>query len=188
MNHDQLREWVQMEFDGELEDGRRAVLEAHLAVCSECAAERSSLARLGASLAQSRIAVRPDFRSAVMAALPQAGWESRSPRSWAWPAAMVAVFAAAAAALLGAGGRAAGDRGPVLGAVSALVDLMATAVQTGAGLLAASWEGVGLAVQDLFGGSLLRMGIFGFGVLCLNLLFFRLLRRPTAARAELRRR
>ncbi len=188
MNHEQLREWVQMEFDGELESGRRADLEAHLAICPDCAAERAALARMGEALRQARLELRPDFRTAVLAALPPAGWEARTPRSWAWPAALVVIFGAAAAALLGASGRGAATQGPVLGAFAALVDLMATTVQTGAGLLAASWHGVGLAVQDLFGGSVLRMAIFGFGVLCLNLLFFRLLRRPSAAKAEIRRR
>ena len=188
MNHDQLREWVQMEFDGELENGRQADLEAHLAVCPECSSERASLARLGRTLAQARVEVRPDFRSAVLAALPSAGWEARSPRSWAWPAALFVAFAAAAAALLGTGGAGSLVQGPVVGAVAALFDLVGTTVQTGAGLLTASWRGVGFAVQDLFGGSFLRMGIFGFGVLCLNLLFFRLLRRPSAAKADVRRR
>jgi anti-sigma factor RsiW len=188
MNHDQLREWVQMEFDGELENGRKADLEAHLAVCPECSAERASLARLGQTLAQARVEVRPDFRSAVLAALPPAGWEARSPRSWAWPAALVVAFAAAAAALLGSSGSGSLVQGPVVGAIAALFDLVATTAQTGAGLLTASWRGVGFAVQDLFGGSVLRMGIFGFGVLCLNLLFFRLLRRPSAAKADVRRR
>ena len=188
MNHDQLREWVQMEFDGELENGRRADLEAHLAVCPECAAERASLARFGQALRQARVEVRPDFLSAVLAALPSAGWEARSPRSWAWPAALFVVFAVAAASLLRLSGAGGADQGPVLGALAALADLVATSVQTGAGLLTASWRGVGLAIRDLFGGSLVRMAIFGFGVLCLNLLFFRLLRRPTAAEAHTRRR
>jgi hypothetical protein len=188
MNHDQLREWVQMEFDGELEAGRKADLDAHLAVCPECAAERASLARLGQALSRARVEVRPDFRSAVLAALPSAGWEARSPRSWAWPAALFVVFAGVAAGLLGSADAAAASQGPVLGALAALADLLATTVETGAGLLTASWRGVGLALGDLFGGSFVRLGVFGFGVLCLNLLFYRLLRRPTAAEAEARRR
>jgi hypothetical protein len=75
----------------------------------------------------------------------------------------------------------------VLGAFEALFDLALTATQTGAGLLTASWQGVGLAVHELFGGSPLRLAVFGLGVLCLNLLFFRLLRRP-AVELENRRR
>ncbi len=185
MNHDQLRDWLQMQFDGELEGGRRADLDAHVAICAECAAERVALDRLGRTLLEGQLKVRPDFRSAVMAALPSAGWEARSARSWAWPAAMVVGFAVAAAAVLGGGEAAA--RGPVLGALEALFDLALTATQTGAGLLAASWQGVGLAVHELFGGSPLRLGVFGLGVLCLNLLFFRLLRRP-AVELENRRR
>lgn len=185
MNHELLREWLQMEFDGELDASRRADLEAHLSICAECAGERASLRRLGESLQAARLAVRPGFQSAVMAALPATGWESRSARSWAWPAALMVALGAAAAAVLASGSSA--DRGPVAGALGALVDLMVTATQTGAGLLAASWQGVGLAVQDLFGGSALRLGVFGLGVLCLNLLFFRLLRRRTAEAAVRRR-
>ena len=188
MNHDLLREWVQMDFDGELDAERRATLEAHLAVCPECAAERASLDRLGQVLQRERLPVRPDFRTAVLAALPAAGWEARRPRSWAWPAALVASFTAAAAVLLGTGMRSADGRGPVVGALAALLDLAVTSAQAGAGLLGASWRGVGLAIGDLFGGSFVRLAIFGLGVLCLNLLFFRLLRRSAPAEAASRRR
>src|SRR5687768_14044344 len=101
MNHDQLRDWLQMQFDGALDSSRRADLEAHVAICPECAAERIALDGLGRTLREGRLEVRPDFRSAVMAALPPAGWEARSARSWAWPVALVVAFSLAAAAVLG---------------------------------------------------------------------------------------
>src|SRR6185295_11761568 len=79
-------------------DGIEADLELDLGALNELpATERAALARVGGLLAENQIAVRPDFRTAVMAALPPAGWESRHPRTWSFPLAacfLLATFAA----------------------------------------------------------------------------------------------
>ena len=49
--------------------------------------------------------------------------------------------------------------------------------RTGAGLLGASWRGLALALESLLDASPLTLGLFAAGVLSLNVLFFRLLRR-----------
>jgi anti-sigma factor RsiW len=181
--HADYREWIDLELDGELQPARRAELERHLAGCGECRAEREAAAALRAELAAARLAVRPDFTAAVMAALPPTGWEARSWRAWKAPAALAAGCAAAAAGLVAwrAGGLEPGA--PLLGAAWALVETLLAALLAGSGLLAASWRGVGMAVADLFAGSWTAVGAFALGVAALNLLLVRLLRRRAPAAA-----
>jgi hypothetical protein len=57
------------------------------------------------------------------------------------------------------------------------------ALLAGAGLLAASWKGVGLVFQDVIS-SPVSLGAFGFLVLCLNLLLISMIRRRRPAGAE----
>lgn len=182
IDHREYEEWLQAEFDGELSPERRLALDQHVAACARCAAERAELAKLGDLLTRSAAPVRPDFRSAVMSSLPAAGWESRSPRTWALPLAMLAVFGTAAAILMGISAARLEPGGPFAGALSALGGLLGSSLLAGAGLVAASWRGVGLAASALASRSPLGLGVLGVGVLCLNLLVWRLLRgRRTAA-------
>src|SRR5262249_13112313 len=101
MDHENFREWLQMEFDGGLEAGRRPALAAYLETCAACKKEHEELAALRATLAEASVPVRPDFVSAVMSALPPAGWESRHARTWALPLALIGAFGGAAAILAG---------------------------------------------------------------------------------------
>lgn len=176
-----------------LEDGRthRAEiedLELEIGDPGELApSERAALARVSGLLAESRIAVRPDFRSAVMASLPPAGWESRHPRTWSFPLAacfLLATFAASAVVFFVGGGTSGGGSG-LLGAAVAIGNLLEAAVLAGAGLLTATWKGFGLAIGEALS-SPLRMILFGAVVLGLNLLLVSLLRRRKEATGILR--
>lgn len=182
MEHREFEEGLELEFDGELGAERRARLQDHLRSCPRCQAQSAELAKLRALLDRSAVAVRPDFRSAVMSALPAAGWETRNPRTWAVPLALVAVLGGAAAVLMGVSAARLEPGGPFLGALQALAAMLGSTALAGGGLLAASWRGVGLAVSALADRSPLALGVFGLGVLCLNLLLWRLLRdrRPAA--------
>ncbi len=152
--------------------------------------ERVALARVSGLLAESRIAVRPDFRTAVMSALPPAGWESRHPRTWSFPLAacfLLATFAASAVVFFLGGGSAqgAGAGSSLLGAAVAIGNLLQAAVLAGAGLLTATWKGFGLAIGEALS-TPLRMILFGVVVLGLNLLLVSLLRRRKEASGILR--
>src|SRR6185295_4418629 len=174
-------------------DGIEADHELDLGALNELpATERAALARVGGLLAESRIAVRPDFRTAVMAALPPAGWESRHPRTWSFPLAacfLLATFAASAVVFFLGGGSAAGaGAGSSLrGAAVAIGNLLQAAVLAGAGLLTDTWKGFGLAIGETFS-SPLRMILFGAVVVGLNLLLISLVRRRKEAPGILRAR
>lgn len=178
-DHNTYREWLQMEADGiagDLAPAERDALQRHLASCPECRAEREELAALRQLLERSSLPVRDGFRADVMAALPDAGWEARHPRTWRFPAAVVLLLGGLAAFLLGANLTQGGPAASGLEALAAVAGLFGTAVQTGAGLIAASWSGGHLIMGQVFS-SPLSLVVFGFLVLCLNLLFFSLLRR-----------
>src|SRR5947199_2649066 len=103
--HSTYREWLNLDVDGSLPRELRAQLEEHLATCAGCRAERAELLALERLVQKTRVTVRPDFRQQVMSALPSTGWESRSPRTWSFPAAVFLVLAGIAAAVTGRGGR-----------------------------------------------------------------------------------
>lgn len=188
MDHETYQEWLQMEFDGELDAGRRPALAAHLESCAACRQEHEQLAELRAALAQAEVPVRPDFASAVMSALPPAGWESRHARTWALPLALIGALGGAAAILAGISAAQLHPAGAAGGAFGALLEMFSTAALAGAGLLQASWRGVGLALGNALAGSWVNLGAFALGVAGLNVLLFRLLRRgrraPDAVRAR----
>lgn len=147
--HDQIREWLTLEPEpGPLlgrEERRR--LQEHLAGCSECRAERERLVRLDALLADAAVPLRGGFRAEVMAALPAAGWESRPPRAWRLPVAVLLVLAVAAGLLVGLSPAAAGPGGALSGAAGAVLDMVSTGLLAATGILWASWRGVGLALD-----------------------------------------
>ena len=113
-----------------------------------------------------------------MASLPTAGWEARAAQGWRFPAAVLVLLGALAAGLLVAGSVPSSSGFSTLLAVGSL---FRAAVMAGAGLLAASWKGVGLVVERVIS-SPASLGAFGFLVLCLNLLLISLLRRKRPAR------
>lgn len=178
-DHTIYREWLNLDADGMLPREERARLDEHLAACPECRRDRDELAALDRLFQETRIAVRPDFRKSVLAALPAAGWEVRSLRAWRFPAAAFVLLAGIAAALLSAG-TIAGAEPAGLGTLAAVAEMVWATVLAGAGLLKASWKGIGIVVEDVLS-SPLTLGAFGVFVLCLNLLLISLVRRRRPA-------
>lgn len=173
----ELRDWLQLELDGRLDPRQRRELAQELDRRPELAAERRRLAALDRLLEESQQPVRPDFRSQVMSALPAAGWEARHPRTWRWAIALLVLLGGSSAALLGVGSARQDPSIPFGGAVAAMADLFTRAALVGAGLLAASWKGVGLAVGEVLSGSVATAVALSILVVSLNLLFVALLRR-----------
>ncbi len=182
--HQDYHDLLQMQADGELSrlDGQR--VDRHLAGCASCREERRELARLDELLSAASIPVRPGFRDEVVAALPSAAWESRHPASWAAGVVLVLLLGGGAFALTSAAGAAAS---PLAEIFVAVLDLFRSSLLTGAGLLDASWRGLGLALGRLFDGSLLNLVAFGVFVIGIDALFLRLLlktRRKVRAAAS----
>ena len=179
------REWVDLDLEGQLSAVEKAGL-ASLEQSPEVMAERRCLERLHSLLDAEKIAVFPGFKEQVMAALPVAPWEQRSAaRSlWALPAALVLIFGAAAAMFL------AGTLGDsqALGIAATVFDFLQTTTLAGAGLLFATWRGLGFGLSELFAGSQLSLALFGATVLGLDLLIVSYLRRRRPAAAVEKRR
>ena len=182
-DHTTYREWLYLEPDGELNAGERSGLQQHLATCSSCRQEHQELANLTAMLEQSRISVGEALKGEVMNALPAAGWETRSPRTWVAALVVVVLLSLGSALLISRGGEEVMSAVPIA-AATAVWELLSSSALAGAGLLAASWKGLGIAFQDLLGQSVLNIVALGVLVLCLDLLLFRLLFRRRTARAE----
>ena len=171
-DHSTYREWLNLDADGDLPREQRSELDALLDACAECRAERDALLAFDGFLRKARVPVRADFRSSVMSALPSAGWESRSPRTWAFPAAVCALLAAVAGVIMGSRG----SHSSVLSALTAVAGMLRASAVAGLGLIEASWKGLGLAFSAALS-SPMSLGAFGIFVLCLNLVLFSLLRR-----------
>jgi len=185
-DHSTFQEWLNLDADGRLAPEERARLEQHLAGCEECRLEREELAAFQGLFERSAVPVRSDFADSVMAALPHAGWEGRSPRTWQFPVAVAAMLMLVAGFLIAGSTSGAAPSG--LAALDAMGGMVRAAALAGAGLLGASWKGIGLIVEDVIS-SPVSLGAFGFLVLCLNLLLVSLVRRrkPAAAAASLAR-
>lgn len=183
------KEWLELEADGRLDGEQRRLLDRHAAACAGCREERRTLAALRRSLERARVGVNRGFTAEVMGRLPAAGWEGSAPRAWRLPVALLAVLAASAAALVGIGSAQLHPGVPFVGALAAVADMFQTAALAGAGLLAASWQGIGLAVGELFSTSTGSLVAFVVLVLAVDLLLFALIRRRrTAAVPEAPRR
>ncbi len=176
-DHNTYREWLTLDADGMLDTGERALLDDHLASCADCRREREKDLALDALLQRDALPVRADFRDSVMSALPTAGWEARSPRAWRFTAAVIVLLGALAAALMAAGSSSSG-----LGTLAAVAGMVQAAVVAGAGLLGASWRGLGMVIDKVIA-SPVSLGAFGFLVLCLNLFLISLIRRKRPAGA-----
>jgi anti-sigma factor RsiW len=180
-DHNTYREWLNLEVDGQLPPPQRGELERHVAGCAACRAEREDLLAVEALLQKNRVATRPDFKSAVLASLPTAGWENRHPKTWGFPAAVFLLFAGIAAALFGSAQL--GTAGPGASALLAVADMLGSTVQAGAGLLAATWKGIGLAVEEVIA-SPMSLGALAVLVVSLNLLLFSMVRRRRSTAEE----
>ena len=172
--HKDYLDLLQMQADGELTrlDGQR--LDRHLASCAACRAERRELARLDELLAAASVPVRPEFRDEVVAALPSAAWESRHPASWAAGVALAVLLGGGAFALTSGAGV---TTSPLAEIFVAVFDLFRSSLVAGAGLLDASWRGLGLALARLFDGSWINLAAFAVFVIGVDALFLRLLLR-----------
>lgn len=130
-------------------------------------------------LQELRVPVREDLARQVMASLPEAPWRRRS-------TARAAVWAVAAAVLLlaAAGWLLSGGQGGGLGALATVAELFATGFAAGAGLLAASWSGLGRIVDQALGGSISAAAALAAAGLVSYAVLFRLLRRRRRVRAR----
>jgi len=182
-DHTTYREWLYLEPDGELNAGERSGLRQHLAGCSSCRRERQELAILTEMLEQSRIPVGDELKQGVMTGLPAVGWETRSPRNWLAALVVVLLLGVGSALLISGAGEEAMSAVPIA-AATAVWELLSSSVLAGAGLLAASWKGLGIAFQDVLGQSVWNIVAFGALIVCLDLLLFRLLFRRRTAEAN----
>ncbi|MFN7962201.1 MAG: hypothetical protein U0002_13110 [Thermoanaerobaculia bacterium] len=171
-HRDELREWLYLRPASELAPGQQAELEQACASDAELAAERDQIERMDVLLAAELLAVRPNFRQAVMSNLPPAGWEAQHPRTWKWAMVLLLALAGGSAALLGVGSARLSSEGAFVGAFAAVADLFKSAALAGAGLLAASWKGLGMTLSHLADGSKLTAITLAVTALCLNGLFF----------------
>lgn len=176
---DTFREWIELDLGDELSARDRGHLTDHLGTCAACREEREAAEALGGLLRRSRIEVRKDFRSAVLAALPPTGWESRAPRSWMVPLAAMLLLAVGAGFLLSSGSLA---MPPGVSALVAVGEMVRASMLAGVGLLDASWKGMGLLVGRVIS-SPVGFGAFGLLVLSLNLLVVSMIRKRRAAQS-----
>ncbi|HLX09850.1 MAG TPA: anti-sigma factor [Thermoanaerobaculia bacterium] len=176
-DHTTYRELLSLELDGCTTAEQQARLDRHLADCPECRAEREELAGLVSLLQRSTLPVQPDLRQRVIAALPAAGWESRHPRTWSFPAAAFTLLLGIGASLLAAGSA---RLGSAYGVASALVGLLRAALVAGVGVTAASWRWFEMFVEQLVA-SPASLTMFAVFVVCLNLVLLSLIRRRRTA-------
>ena len=197
MSCDHLREDLDFELDLEgapgsqgtgefLAPAARAALAAHLAVCSECQREREALRAVHQRLAATVVLPREGFTGEIMRSLVPAPWEARAAVVWRWPFAMLLALGGMAAVLLGGAAAGLEPRAGSFDAFIALARLLESAALAGAGLLGASWRGLGSGLAEWLGASKGHLAAAAGLVLALNLLFLRLL-RPGARKAEARK-
>jgi predicted anti-sigma-YlaC factor YlaD len=185
-DHNTYREWLNLDVDGLLPAHQSTELAQHLASCAECRAERDDLLALEGLLQKNRVPVRPDFKDAVLSSLPTTGWENRHPKTWSFPAAVFLLFAGIAAMLFGSAQLGTAGSGGVGGggiaALLAVAEMLGATVLAGAGLMAATWKGFGLAFEEVIA-SPMSLGVLAVLVVSLNLGLFTLLRRRRSAPA-----
>lgn len=169
-------ELAYLESDGELEPAEARDLAAHAARCADCQAIRGQVPRLESLLSEARIEPDPDLSRRVLQSLPATAWEMRRPGSWKLAAAVFfGLFGGAY--VLSLRSESLGEALPLLGTLAAMAELFRSAALAGAGLLAASWSGVGLALGEILSRSVLGYAAFGVFVLGIDCLLVRYLWR-----------
>ncbi|HMB51940.1 MAG TPA: zf-HC2 domain-containing protein [Thermoanaerobaculia bacterium] len=185
----QHMEALDLALDGALPAAEARQLEAHLTGCDGCREERQRLLSLREALGEAKIAVREGFQNEVMAALPAAGWQTATAAQITTTAPPRRAYVRAAVLLVALGGASTlfftlsgGDGGPLGGSLAALVSSLGAALVAGAGLLGASWSGLGMAIGEMFSESPLTAVGLGVLLVCLSgLLVSMLRRRPQVA-------
>ena len=178
-NHNTYLEWLYLESDDQLTPGERGRLREHLNSCGSCETEQQNLAAMNRLISASSVPVRQGFRAAVMTALQPAGWEAKSPRTWVAAVIMLFLLMSGAAILTGWGSMDdAPAFGPLAAAAVAVFELFRSSALAGAGLLSASWRGIGLAFSTLLAGSRWTAASFIVLVVGVDLLLLKLLLRP----------
>ncbi|MEM9555145.1 MAG: hypothetical protein AAGC60_12895 [Acidobacteriota bacterium] len=164
----------------ELSADERSLLDAALADDASLRREREHLESLHAALAADTVQVRAGFSEQVVAALPTPAWHPRARRGdAAWRLPLAALLACALGAALLLVGLPTGD-----GLGATLADFAQSTLLAGAGLLGASWRGLGYGLRELFAASSGTLIATAVAVLCLDLLFLSLLRRRPRAAAR----
>ena len=184
IDHSTYQEWLHSELDGALTTGERSQLRDHLVYCDQCKAEKEELIQLERLLADSHLPVRAEFCDEVMASLPASGWEARFPKSWIAALVAVVMLVAGAAALISSAGSGLEPAVPLAGAFVAILEMLQSSVLAGAGLLTASWKGLGLAFQELLGGSVWNLLAISALVFAVDFLLIRMLVRQGRPAAE----
>ena len=184
IDHSTYQEWLHSELDGALTTGERSQLRDHLVYCDQCKAEKEELIQLERLLADSHLPVRAEFCDEVMASLPASGWEARFPKSWIAALVAVVMLVAGAAALISSVGSGLEPAVPLAGAFVAILEMLQSSVLAGAGLLTASWKGLGLAFQELLGGSIWNLLAISALVFAVDFLLIRMLVRQGRPAAE----
>jgi len=170
-DHEMAQEWLQLRLDGELPTLYRGRLERHLESCESCRRQADRLDVLRRTLAEVQVPVKAGFSQKVMDSLPGAAWETQRPRSWFAAAASLVLLLAGSAGLVALSGGAA-----QLGPLGAIASMLERTVLAGAGLLNASWRGLGLALGELWSTSPLSGVALGLLVVALNILLWRIVR------------
>jgi len=174
--HADYLELVYLEIDGELSQRETRELNEHASSCLECRAIRREMPFLNSVLDEIKIDAHPDFARRVVENLPPAAWEMRRPSSWRVAAiAFLGLFGAAYALTFQS--ESLGEALPWIGTLAAMAELFRSAALAGAGLLAASWSGVGLALGEILSRSTMGIVAFGVFVLGIDCLFLRYLWR-----------
>lgn len=181
-------QWLDLDADGELSAEERSRLDAAMAEDPARESDRVAFRKLHELLAPGCTAApsiepSPDFVARVMDNLPRADWEAHQEESslaaWQMPIAAMLLFAVGAAFLLS------GVDSAILGTGAAIADFLATTALAGAGLLEASWRGMGWGLQQMFADSPATVAAFAGVVLGVDALFVSmLLRRRRQAATE----
>ncbi|MBZ0114314.1 MAG: hypothetical protein K8J08_17765 [Thermoanaerobaculia bacterium] len=179
------RRLLDLESDGALETTDGPALRAALETSSELREERRQLVQLNELLSASRITPRSGFVDEVMARLPASpGWSTApvpAARRWRFPVAALVMLAVVGAFLMSLDPGGLQAAASVGGLMASIGSLLTSTLMAGAGLLGASWRGVGMALGEAL--TLPQQVAFGAAVLALNILLFRLVRRGRRERA-----